>query len=139
MAVTRANAMWEGNLTEGKGTMTLPKGDFSGPYTRASRFESGEGTNPEELVGAALAGCFSMFLAGQLAKNDTPSIRIETTATVTMGEGPTITRIALETEAEVPGIDPDAFAEIAERSKRNCPVSKALAAVEQVTLEAKLR
>lgn len=139
MAVTRANAMWEGNLTEGKGTMTLPKGNFSGPYTRASRFESGEGTNPEELIGAALAGCFSMFLAGQLAKNDTPAIRIETSATVTMGEGPTITRIALETEAEVPGIDADAFTEIAERSKRNCPVSKALAAVEQITLEAKLR
>ena len=138
MAVTTANAVWQGNLTEGQGTMTLPKGGYSGPFTRASRFESGEGTNPEELIGAAHAGCFSMFLASLLSNNGTPPIRVATTATVTLGAGPTITRIELDTEAEVPGIDADTFAELAEQAKQTCPVSKALAAVEEITLAAKL-
>ncbi len=139
MAVTKAQAVWEGDLDHGKGSMTLPKGQYTGPFTKASRFESGEGTNPEELIGAAHAGCFSMFLAALLARNGTPPTRIATRATVTMGEGPTITKIALDTEAEVPGVDEATFAELALQAKAGCPVSKALAAVPEITLNATLR
>ena len=136
MAVTKAHAVWEGNLTEGKGVMTLPEGGFSGPFTRASRFEDGDGTNPEELIGAAHAGCFSMFLASLLSNNGTVPTRISTSATVTMGAGPKITRIELRTEAEVPGVDNDTFMELAQQAKEGCPVSKALAGVDEVTLSA---
>lgn len=138
MAVTTANAVWQGSLDEGQGTMTLPKGGYTGPFTKASRFETGEGTNPEELIGAAHAGCYSMFLSALLSGNGTPPTRVATSATVTLGAGPTITRIALETEAEVPGVDAATFAKLADEAKQACPVSKALAAVEEITLKATL-
>lgn len=138
MAVTTAEAVWEGNLTEGSGTMSLPKAGISLPFTRASRFADGEETNPEELIGAAHAGCYSMFLSSLLGNHGTPPTRIATSATVTLGAGPTITSIALSTEAEVPGIDADTFARLAQEAKERCPVSKALASVEEVTLEATL-
>ncbi len=138
MAITEAHAVWEGSLASGKGTMTLPKGDYTGPFTRASRFEGGEGTNPEELVGAAHAGCYSMFLSALLSDEGTPPTRVATRATVTMGEGPTITRIELVTEAEVPGVDKATFQELAQQAKDQCPVSKALAAVEEIALSATL-
>jgi len=137
MAVRTSSAEWKGSLKEGAGTVKLASGAYEGPYTYASRFESGQGTNPEELVGAAHAGCFSMFLAGLLTKAGFIPTRIRTTATVHLGAGPTITLIELKTEAEVPNITEAAFLEQAQAAKKNCPVSKALAATE-ITLSAKL-
>lgn len=137
MAVRTSSAEWKGSLKEGAGTMKLASGAFEGPYTYASRFESGQGTNPEELIGAAHAGCFSMFLAALLTNAGFVPTRIRTTATVHLGEGPAITLIELKTEAEVPNITESAFLEHAEAAKKNCPVSKALAATE-TTLRAKL-
>src|SRR5512137_2610885 len=98
MAVRTSSAEWKGTLKEGAGTMKLGSGAYEGPYTRASRFETGPGTNPEELIGAANAGCFSMFLAAILSKSGFPPVEIRTTAKVHMGDGPTITLIELETE-----------------------------------------
>ena len=140
MAVRTADAQWEGSLQDGTGTMRLGSGAFEGRYSFASRFEEGPGTNPEELIGAAHAGCFSMFLSGVLSRADTPPKRISTNAKVHIergDEGFSITRIELETEAEVPGVDDAAFQEHAATAKANCPVSKALAATE-ITLDAKL-
>ena len=138
MAQTKAEAVWQGTLKEGKGTMTLPEGGYEGPFTRASRFEGGAGTNPEELIGAAHAGCFSMFLSALLSKDGHEPRRIHTTATVHINQDPTIHRIELVTEGEVPGLDEAAFKAYAERAKAGCPVSKALAAVGDISLEAKL-
>ena len=136
MAVRASSAEWKGTLKEGAGTMKLASGAYEGPFTFASRFESGQGTNPEELIGAAHAGCFSMFLSALLSKEGfVPTIR--TTATVHLGAGPTITLIELDTEAEVPGIDEAAFQQFAEDAKKGCPVSKALAGPE-IKLNAKL-
>ena len=137
MAITSASAMWKGNLVDGSGTMKLPKGAWEGPFTRASRFETGPGTNPEELIGAANAGCFSMFLAAILSKSGFPPAEIRTTAKVHMGDGPTITLIELETEGNVPGCSEAVFLEHAEKAKVGCPVSKALSAV-PTTLKASL-
>ena len=137
MAITSASAVWKGNLVDGSGIMTLPKGAYEGPYTRASRFETGPGTNPEELVGAAHAGCYSMFLSAILSKSGFPPAEIRTTAKVHLGDGPTITLIELETEGSVPGCDEAVFLEHAEKAKAGCPVSKALAAV-PMTLKAAL-
>jgi len=137
MAITSASAVWKGNLVDGSGIMTLPKGAYEGPYTRASRFETGPGTNPEELVGAAHAGCYSMFLAAILAKSGFAPAEIRTSAKVHLGDGPTITLIELETEGHVPGCDEAVFLEHAEKAKAGCPVSKALAAV-PMTLKASL-
>ena len=137
MAIRASSAEWKGSLKEGSGTMRLASGAYEGAYTYASRFEEGQGTNPEELVGAAHAGCFSMFLASLLSKAGFEVKRIHTTATVHLRAGPTIALIELKTEAEVPGISEAAFLEQAEAAKRNCPVSKALAATE-TTLSAKL-
>lgn len=139
MATTTAQAVWEGTLKEGRGTMTLPKGKFEGPFTFASRFEGAEATNPEELIGAAHAGCFSMFLSALLSKNGYTPTRIQTTATVHLGEGPKIERIELVTEATVPGLEASAFDDFAKQAKENCPVSKALAGVGEITLSATLR
>ena len=137
MAVRASSAEWKGTLKEGAGTMKLASGAYEGAYTYASRFESGKGTNPEELIGAAHAGCFSMFLSALLSsKGFVPTIR--TTATVHLEAGPTITLIELDTEAEVPGIDEATFQQIAEEAKKGCPVSKALAAVPEIKLKAKL-
>ena len=110
--------------------MKLGSGAYEGPYTFASRFENGPGTNPEELIGAAHAGCFSMFLSALLTGAGFTPTRIATTATVHLGDGPTITLIELETQAEVPDLTAAALQEHAEAAKKNCPVSKALAGPE---------
>src|SRR4030088_703844 len=107
MADRKGSAVWEGNLKEGKGTMKLGSGAYEGPYSFSSRFENGTGTNPEELIGAAEAGCFSMALSANLEKAGHPAKRISTTASVKLeivGGGPKITTIDLKTEAAVPGI-----------------------------------
>jgi lipoyl-dependent peroxiredoxin len=137
MAVRSSSAEWKGTLKEGAGTMKLGSGAWEGPFTFASRFESGKGTNPEELIGAANAGCFSMFLAALLTDAGFKPTRVRTTATVHLGEGPTITLIELNTEAVVPGLDEAAFQKHAEKAKTDCPVSKALAGP-KITLKAKL-
>ena len=137
MAVRKAEAVWKGTLREGAGTMKLGSGAYEGPYTFASRFEDGKGTNPEELIGAAHAGCFSMFLSALLSNNGFKPTRIDTTAAVHLEAGPTITMIELNTEAEVPGIDDAAFQKFAADAKAGCPVSKALASVD-IKLTARL-
>ena len=137
MAIRESSAIWKGSLTQGKGTMRLGSGAWEGEYTRASRFEEGPGTNPEELVGAAHAGCFSMFLSAVLSKAGHVPTNIATTATVHLGDGPKITLIELSTVGEVPGIDEKTFLEFAEQAKKGCPVSQALASVE-IHLAAKL-
>jgi osmotically inducible protein OsmC len=140
MAVREAEAEWRGDLPRGSGQMRLGSGAFEGAYSFSSRFEEGTGTNPEELIGAAHAGCFSMALAAGLSRAGSPPTRVHTTARVHLekvGEGFKITRSELSTEAEVPGIEEQAFLEAAEAAKKGCPVSQALGGVE-ITLEAKL-
>src|SRR5438874_11669077 len=125
MPTRNADATWEGNLKEGKGTMRLAGGAYNGPYSFASRFESGTGTNPEELIAAAHAGCFSMAFAHGLSQAGFPPRRVQTTAKVHLekkGDAFAIPRIELETDAEVPGIDERAFQQQAETAKQNCPV-----------------
>ncbi len=138
MAVRGAEAVWTGTLKEGNGTMKLGSGMFEGPFTFASRFEEGKGSNPEELIGAAQAGCFSMFLASLLTNAGFPPERVHTTAAVHLGAGPTITKIELVTRATVAGIGADEFAKLATEAKEKCPVSKALAAVDEISLDAQL-
>ena len=130
MVIRDSSAVWEGNLVEGKGLMRLGSGAYEGAYTRASRFENGPGTNPEELIGAAHAGCFSMFLAAILSKAGHTVEEIKTTASVHLGDGPKITLIELSTTGVVPGIDKATFVDFAEQAKKGCPVSQALASVE---------
>lgn len=140
MATRTGSAVWEGTLKEGRGTMNLGSGAFDGPYSFSSRFEEGKGTNPEELIGAAEAGCYSMALSANLEKAGHPAKRISTTATVKLemiGGGPKITTIDLKTEADVPGIDEAKFREQAELTKKTCPVSVALSST-QINLDAKL-
>jgi osmotically inducible protein OsmC len=138
MAVRKSEATWRGTLKEGSGTMKLASGLYEGPFTYSSRFEEAAGTNPEELIGAAHAGCFSMFLSALLTNNGFKPTRIHTTATVHLTAGPTISKIELNSEAEVPGIDAAKFDGFANQAKAECPVSKALAAVPEVILNAKL-
>lgn len=141
MAVRTSEAEWRGNLREGAGRVKLGSGAYEGSYTFVSRFEEGKGTNPEELIAAAHAGCYSMALSAGLSKAGHPPTRVHTVAKVHLekvGEGFGITRIELECDAEVPGIDRAAFQEQAEGAKKGCPVSKALAAVE-ITLKATLQ
>lgn len=137
MTTRTSSAEWKGTLKEGAGTMKLASGAYEGPYTFASRFESGPGTNPEELIGAAHAGCFSMFLSALLSKEGFTPTRIATTATVHLTEGPTISLIELDCQAEVPGLGEDVFQEKAAAAKAGCPVSKVLAGAE-IRLTAKL-
>ena len=137
MPTRTSSAVWKGNLTEGTGTMRVGNGYYEGPFTRASRFADGDGTNPEELLGAAHAGCYSMFLSALLAKSGFTATEIRTTANVTIADGPTITLVELNTEGVVPGCDEPTFLEHAQRAKEGCPVSKALAAIE-IKLNAKL-
>jgi lipoyl-dependent peroxiredoxin len=141
MPVRKAQARWDGKLSQGKGVMKLGSGAFEGSYSFKSRFEEGPGTNPEELIGAAHAGCFSMALSGFLEKAGYPPEHIETEAKVhidKVGEGFKITTIELATEARVPGIDEKVFQEQARVAKENCPVSQALAGAE-IKLEARLK
>ena len=137
MAIRTSFAEWKGTLREGSGTMKVGKSGYEGPFTYASRFESGPGTNPEELIGAAHAGCFSMFLAALLTKAGFKPTRIGTTATVHLGDGPTITLIELDTHAEVPNLTESDLQKHAEESKKGCPVSKALTGPE-IKLQARL-
>jgi lipoyl-dependent peroxiredoxin len=141
MPSRKAEAEWKGNLAEGGGELKLGSGAWSGPYTFKSRFEDGQSaTNPEELLGAAHAGCFTMALTAQLSRAQITPTRIHTTATVKLekvGDAFSITSINLETEAEVPGIDDATFQKYALDAKQNCPVSKALMAT-QIHLTAKL-
>jgi lipoyl-dependent peroxiredoxin len=140
MAVRTASAQWDGNLQQGRGTMSLGSGAFQGAYSFSSRFEEGTGTNPEELIGAAHAGCFTMALTAALGRGGFAPQSVHTTARVhleKLPDGFAITRIELETEARVPGIEPAKFQEIADGAKKGCPVSKALAGT-QITLAARL-
>lgn len=130
MPIRNASAVWNGTLREGSGTMKLGSGAFEGAFSFGSRFEEAAGTNPEELIGAAHAGCFSMFLSALLTKAGFTPTSISTTAKVHLGDGPTITLIALETEAVVPNLDENTFQEKVDEAKKNCPISKALASVE---------
>jgi lipoyl-dependent peroxiredoxin len=139
MTISKAQATWSGTLNEGKGSVKGSSGHFEAPFTFKTRFEGAAGgTTPEELIGAAHAGCFSMFLAAQLGKEGHPPRRIDSTATVHLDAGPLVTKIEIETVADVPGIDPKVFAEKVEFSVKNCPISKALASVPSVTVNAKL-
>jgi osmotically inducible protein OsmC len=135
--VSKANAEWKGSLKEGAGEVSF--GNFKGDYTFASRFETGGKTNPEELIAAAHAGCYSMQLSGLLTAAGTPPKSIKTTAAVTIEAGVGISGIALEVEAEVPGISAETFTETANKAKEICPVSKALASVPSITLKATLK
>jgi lipoyl-dependent peroxiredoxin len=136
-----ANANWEGDFKRGGGTVALGSGAFSGPYNFSGRFEDGTGTNPEELLGAAHASCFTMALSVGLTNAGTPPESLETEAKVTISQvegGFGITRIELTVRGKVPGLDADAFAAAAQGAKENCPLSKALAAVPEITLDAAL-
>jgi osmotically inducible protein OsmC len=140
MPVRNAEATWNGNLKDGEGNVKLGSGAWEGKYSFGSRFENGTGTNPEELIGAAHAGCYSMALAAGLGKAGFNPQRVHTTAAVTIekvGEGFKITKIRLVSEAKVPGIDAATFKDIAEKTKAACPVSQALSAT-PIELEAKL-
>lgn len=139
MAIRTSEAEWQGDLKGGRGTMKLGSGAFEGQFSFSSRMEDGAGTNPEELIAAAHAGCFSMALSFALSQAGHPPSRIHTTAKVHFGPadgGFAISRIDLQTEGSVPGIDAAAFEKAAEGAKQNCPVSKALKAVE-ITLTTK--
>lgn len=139
MAAT-ATARWNGSLDDGNGTMTTGTG-LEAAYTKASRFADGQESNPEELVGAAHAGCFSMFLSALLSKDGNAPTSIETSAKVSLdmsGDAPRISRIALDCVGQVDGISEDEFRAKAEEAKTNCPVSAALAGVGEITLQARL-
>lgn len=143
MIEKKASVHWEGPGKTGRGQVSTETGALQNqPYGVAARFAEGKGTNPEEILGAAHAACFTMFFAVSCEKAGIEVSTIDTTATVRLakeGEGWKIDRIALKLEATAPGLDHARFMEIAELSKKNCPVSKALAAVPEITLDAKLR
>jgi osmotically inducible protein OsmC len=136
-----ASAVWNGSLQEGEGTMRMASGAYEGPYSFQSRFQEGDGTNPEELIAAAHAGCFSMALSGDLGRAGHEAESVETTATVHLEKveaGFGITRIVLDTRARVPSIEEAEFQQVADGAKQNCPVSRALAAVPSIELNAEL-
>ena len=136
-----ADARWEGSLQDGSGTMKMASGAYEGPYSFQSRFEEGDGTNPEELIAAAHAGCFSMALSGELGKAGHEVESVETEATVHLEkveEGFAIKRIVLRTRVSATGLDDSDFQTAAEAAKEGCPVSQALGAVESIELEAEL-
>jgi osmotically inducible protein OsmC len=141
MAIRTATAEWQGSLPAGAGTFASGSGAIQGNYSFKSRFEEGDGTNPEELIAAAHAGCFSMALAGVLGEQDVEPESVNTEARVQLlkaGDGFAITRIDLITTARVPGLDDAAFQAAATAAKENCPISLALAAVPEINLEATL-
>jgi lipoyl-dependent peroxiredoxin len=136
-----ATARWQGSLKEGGGSVALGTGAIEAPISFSSRFEEGEGTNPDQLLASALAGCFTMALSNVLSEAGNPADSLETQADVTLrqsDEGLAITRIDLKLRGSVPGIDQDQFAEHAAAAKAGCAVSKALGAVDEVTLAATL-
>jgi osmotically inducible protein OsmC len=142
MATRNGSAEWRGDLRSGSGTVSVESGLFTdGNYSFSSRFEDGPGTNPEELIGAGHAGCFSMALANILSEAGHAPESISTTAKVHLRQvdgAPTISQIDLETEGRVPGIDQQQFDDYAAQAKAGCPVSRALAGVGEMTLDAKL-
>src|ERR1700744_2537838 len=137
-----ANAVWHGTLKEGKGTISTHSGVLKdSQYSFSTRFENGIGTNPEELIAAAHAGCFTMALSAPLTTANLPPESLETKATVSFGRtdaGPTITKILLETTAKVPGADAAAFDTAAQDAKANCPISRLFKGNTEITLDAKL-
>ena len=141
MSVRNATSIWEGNLQKGNGSMRLGSGACEVPYSFSTRFEEEPGTNPEELIGAAHSGCFSMFLSAVLSKEGFPPNKIETSAQVHLEQvdgAPWITKIHLICRADVPGVDEATFMEQVQVSKTGCPVSKALAGVKEITVDAQL-
>ena len=136
-----ASAVWHGGLKDGKGTISTQSGVLKETqYSYSTRFENGIGTNPEELIAAAHAGCFTMALSGQLTSAELPPDSIETTAVVTMektDDGPTVTKIHLTTSARVPSASKEKFDELAKKAKEGCPISRLLKAAE-ITLDARL-
>ncbi len=141
MPIRKANAQWNGDLREGKGTVKTESGALDGQYSFSTRFEEGTGTNPEELIAAAHAGCYSMALSAALAKNGFRPISVKTEDKVYLekvGEGFSITKIEVTTEAEIEGIDNEKFQQFAEDAKKNCPVSKVLTGTE-IVLNATLK
>jgi lipoyl-dependent peroxiredoxin len=138
--VRKASAIWNGSLKEGKGTISTDSGALSKTqYSFSTRFENGVGTNPEELIAAAHAGCFTMALSGQLGNAGMTAESLETTASLTMEKleaGFTITKIHLDVTARIPGADPAAFEKAAANAKAGCPVSRVLKA--EITMTAKL-
>lgn len=140
MPIRQAEATWKGDLKSGNGTMRMESGSYEGAYTFASRFKNGDGTNPDELLGAAHAGCYSMALSLELSEAGYKPQSIHTRAEVTLevtDDGPAITAIKLIVKANVPDIDKETFHKFAEGAKEGCPVSKALAGTE-ISLEATL-
>jgi lipoyl-dependent peroxiredoxin len=141
MPIRTASAHWEGNLTEGSGTVRTGKGGLAGNYSFKSRFEEGEGTNPEELIAAAHAGCFSMAFSKALADAGYPPTSVDTTASVRLEKtdaGMTVTRIDLDTTGRVPGVDESEFQKLAEGAKENCPISRLLSPGAEIALKATL-
>ncbi|MER9307546.1 OsmC family protein [Mesorhizobium sp. M0293] len=141
MTIREASAEWQGTLKGGSGRLRLGSGVFEGAYSFPSRFENGPGTNPEELIAAAHAGCFSMALSAILGTAGHIPTGIRTIAKVHLGAtaaGPTITRIEIETQAEIPGLAPVEFQKLAETAKTACLVSRALAGVANIALKAEL-
>ncbi len=141
MATRNGSAQWRGDLKGGTGELTVGDGVFSGSYSFASRFEEGEGTNPEELIAAAHAACFSMALSNMLAEHGHEPRSVQTTARVHLRNvdgAPTIAQIQLDATGSAPGLDEDGFREFAEEAKKDCPVSRALAAVPDIELTARL-
>lgn len=136
MPVRTANATWEGDLKNGKGSMEVESGAFKGPFSFATRFEDKPGTNPDELIGAALAGCFSMAFSNEMAQAGFTPDHVYTTAKVHL-ESEGITQIELTMQAKIPNADQAKFNEIANAAKEGCPVSKALAGVD-ISLDATL-
>ena len=141
MTIRKADAVWKGTLKEGSGTFKVGSGAIEAQYTWASRFgDDTSKTNPEELVGAAHAACYAMFLSAQLTTANFPPDTINATAQVDFGrddKGPVINGITLNIEAKVPGVSQEQFDELAQKSKEGCPISRALASV-PITLNAKL-
>jgi osmotically inducible protein OsmC len=141
MPKRKAEARWDGSLETGQGTMRMASGSYEGPYSFQSRFEEGDGTNPEELIAAAHAGCFSMAFSGELGRAGHDPESVETNATVHIekaGDGFAITRIVLDTRARVPGIEEEDFQRLAEAAKAGCPVSQALGGVGSIEVKAEL-
>src|SRR5688572_32719804 len=139
MPVRNAKAVWTGGLKEGNGTMSLGSGAYQGAYSFSSRFEEGKGTNPEELIAAAHAGCFSMALSSELGKAGRTVERIETQAIVTLlkdAAGFTVTAVHLKVRGKVPGATPPDFNEAATKAKEGCPISRLLKA--EITMETRL-
>ena len=142
MATRNGSAVWRGDLKTGTGEVTVGNGVYTGNFSFKSRFEHGDGTNPEELIAAAHAGCYSMQLSAMLAEGGTPANSVETSAVCTLrfvDDAPTITKIELVTTGDVPGLNAEQFKEAADKAKAACLVTRALSGVDEITLEANLK